>query len=84
MKSVAPSDELERVTATQKVYWTAFWQQPEIADSIITPAQRKLMPVLVNLLSVPKESRQFAQFRFGNPITLPRRRASAPVTTPRE
>jgi hypothetical protein len=30
--------ELDSVTATQTTYWKVFWRQPEIADSIITPA----------------------------------------------
>ncbi len=74
--------ELDSVTATQKEYWKVFWRQPEIADSIITPAQRQLMPIMLNLLSVPQQSRPFSQFRFGSPVTMPRRRpAVAPVTT---
>jgi hypothetical protein len=62
--------ELDSVVATQKAYWKIFWQQPEIADSIITPVQRELIPLMKNLLSVPKENREHSQFMFGRPVTL--------------
>ena len=55
---------------TQKAYWKIFWEQPEIADSIITPVQRELIPLMKNLLSVPKENREHSQFIFGRPVTL--------------
>jgi hypothetical protein len=62
--------ELDSVQATQKAYWKIFWQQPEIADSIITPVQRELIPLMKNLLSVPKENREHSQFIFGNSVKL--------------
>ena len=72
--------ELDSVQATQKEYWKIFWQQPEIADSVITPVQRELIPLMKNLLSVPQEQRKGSQFIFGRPVTLfdaPRRPAPA-------
>jgi hypothetical protein len=62
--------ELDSVQVTQKAYWKIFWEQPEIADSIITPVQRELIPLMKNLLSVPKENREHSQFYFGRPVTL--------------
>jgi len=66
--------ELDSVKNTDKAYWKVFWRQPEIADSLITPAQRELMPTLLNLLRVPQDKR--AQYRsyFGNSVTLPKKR----------
>jgi hypothetical protein len=62
--------ELDSVQATQKLYWKVFWEQPEIADSIITPVRRELIPLMKNLLSVPKQQREHSQFIFGRPVTL--------------
>ena len=62
--------ELDSVQATQKLYWKIFWQQPEIADSIVTPAQRELIPLFKALLGVPKEQREHSQFQFGSPVTV--------------
>jgi hypothetical protein len=62
--------ELDSVQTTQKMYWKIFWEQPEIADSIITPVQRELIPIVKNLLSVPKESREHSQWYFGNAVRL--------------
>ncbi len=71
--------ELDSVQATQKAYWKVFWEQPEIADSIVTPAQRELIPLFKNMLSVPKAQREHSQFQFGRPVTLvDRPRAPAP------
>jgi len=70
--------ELDSVQATQKEYWKIFWEQPEIADSIITPVQRELIPLMQNLLSVRPEQRKGSRFFFGRPVTLvdtPPRRA---------
>jgi hypothetical protein len=66
--------ELDSVTATQKAYWKVFWAQPEIADSIITPSQRELMPLMKALLGISKDNRERgARFIFGHQVTLPRR-----------
>ncbi|MDB4907104.1 MAG: hypothetical protein JWO05_1888 [Gemmatimonadetes bacterium] len=62
--------ELDSVTKTQKEYWRVFWLQPEIADSIITPTQKELFPMLKNIVSVPKREREFSQWQFGNPVLL--------------
>jgi hypothetical protein len=62
--------ELDSVQATQKAYWKVFWEQPEIADSIVTPAQRELIPLFKGMLSVPKPQREHSQYQFGRPVTL--------------
>ncbi|MEO6778658.1 MAG: hypothetical protein ABI194_04325, partial [Gemmatimonadaceae bacterium] len=62
--------ELDSVKKAQKAYWKIFWEQPEIADSVINPAQRELIPMFQHLLAVPTSQRDQAQWYFGNPVTL--------------
>jgi hypothetical protein len=47
-----------------------FWQQPEVADSIVTPSQRELVPMFKSILATPKESREHSQWQFGHPVTV--------------
>jgi hypothetical protein len=62
--------ELDSVQATQKAYWKIFWRQPEIADSIVTPSQKELLPLLKGIVGVPQQDREHSQWQFGNPVTL--------------
>ncbi|MGI8510843.1 MAG: carboxypeptidase-like regulatory domain-containing protein, partial [Gemmatimonadaceae bacterium] len=62
--------EMDSAKNTQKAYLKAFWRQPEIADSAITPAQRELMPLLKSMLAVPSKDREHSQYNFGNPVTF--------------
>jgi hypothetical protein len=62
--------ELDSANATEKLYWKAFWEQPEIAAAIVTPAQRELMPMFKSMLGVPMKEREDSQWRFGHPVTL--------------
>lgn len=62
--------ELDSVQNTQKAYWKIFWEQPEIADSSITPSQRELMPMFKSMLAVPMKDREHSQWQFGNPVTF--------------
>ncbi|MFL5580025.1 MAG: carboxypeptidase regulatory-like domain-containing protein [Gemmatimonadaceae bacterium] len=62
--------ELDTVATTQKAYWKVFWEQPEVADSIVTPLQRELMPSLKTMLGISKKDRENSQWMFGNPVTL--------------
>ncbi|HEY5086776.1 MAG TPA: carboxypeptidase-like regulatory domain-containing protein, partial [Gemmatimonadaceae bacterium] len=62
--------ELDSAKNIDKAYWKIFWQQPEIADSAITPSQRELMPLLKNMLAVPLKEREHSQWEFGNPVTF--------------
>lgn len=59
---------LDSVTSARKAYWKVFWRQPEIADSVITPTQRALMPMLESMLQVPAREREHSQWFFGHPI----------------
>ena len=62
--------ELDSVRNTSKTYWKIFWEQPEIADSAITPAQRELMPMFKNMLAVTPKDREHVQWQFGDPVTF--------------
>jgi hypothetical protein len=62
--------ELDSVKATQKKYWAVFWEQPEIASAIVTPAQRQLLPMFDRMLAVPMDDRKNSQWQFGNPVTF--------------
>ena len=66
----ASKAELDSVQTVQKAYWKIFWVQPEIADSIVTPTQRELMPTLKGLLSTPVANREHSQWQFGWPVTF--------------
>ncbi len=76
---VATKAALDSVAAARKVYWKLFWQQPEIADSIVTPTQRALMPMLMGMLQVPAKDREHSQWFFGFPIKFRDDRAGAVV-----
>ena len=60
--------EVDSVRTTEKTYWKIFWEQPEIADSIVTPSQRELMPAFKRMLAVTARSREQSRFSFGNPV----------------
>jgi hypothetical protein len=62
--------ELDSVQTVSKAYWKIFWEQPEVADSLVTPAQKELFPMLARMLEVPKEQREHSQWQFGNPVTF--------------
>jgi hypothetical protein len=62
--------ELDSAKATEKKYWKVFWEQPEIAGSIVTPSQRELMPLFKAMLATPMKEREHSQWRFGDPVKL--------------
>ncbi|MEO7454996.1 MAG: hypothetical protein ABIY52_01960, partial [Gemmatimonadaceae bacterium] len=62
--------ELDSVQTIQKAYWKVFWVQPEIADSIVTPAQKELFPMLKNMAATPFKDREHSQWQFGSPVTF--------------
>lgn len=62
--------ELDSANATKKLYWKIFWEQPEVADAIVTPVQRELMPLFSQMLGIPKKDREHSQWNFGYPVTL--------------
>jgi hypothetical protein len=63
--------ELDSANATSKSYWRIFWLQPEIADSILTPAQKELFPMLRRLVDIPAKEREHARWFFGSAVTMP-------------
>jgi len=62
--------ELDSAAAVDSAYWKVFWVQPEIADSIITPTQRELFPMLKGMVGIPKKDREHSRWMFGNPVTF--------------
>ncbi|MFI5256767.1 MAG: carboxypeptidase-like regulatory domain-containing protein [Gemmatimonadales bacterium] len=66
----AGTAELDSVQATQKAYWKIFWQQPEIADSIVTPSQKELVPMFKSIVAIPQQDREHSQWQFGHPVTF--------------
>ena len=63
--------EMDSAKTTQKTYWRIFWEQPEIADSIVTPVQKELFPLLRSLLATPPKFREGGQYRFGSSVKMP-------------
>jgi hypothetical protein len=73
--------ELDSMRAAKKAYWKIFWQQPEIADSIVTSAQKELFPLLPRMASTPMKEREHSQWQFGNPVTMPKPAKPEQATT---
>ena len=71
--------ELDSAAVVDSTYWTVFWLQPEIADSIISPTQRELFPMLKAMVGVPKNDRAHSRWMFGNPVTFTDEKPKAPV-----
>jgi hypothetical protein len=62
--------ELDSAAVVDSVYWRIFWEQPEIADSIVTPTQKELFPMLKGMLGISKTDRLHSRWQFGNPVTF--------------
>ena len=62
--------EIDSVEAAQKAYWKVFWQQPEVADSVLTTTQRALLPMLQRMVAMPQRERENSQWRFGFPVSM--------------
>ena len=77
-KGGAGKSELDSVQTIQKEYWKIFWEQPEIADSIVTSSQKELFPLLKNMASVPMRDREHSQWQFGSPVTFSDKPKQAP------
>ena len=73
---VATKAALDSVTAATKAYWKVFWLQPERVDSVLTPVQRELLPMLESMLGTPQKDRENSQWHFGYSVKLedPKRR----------
>lgn len=61
---------LDSVQATTRLYWPIFWEQVDIAQEIVNPQQRELMPMFNNMISVTRQERLRAQWTFGYPVPL--------------
>ena len=62
--------ELDSAGAADKAYWKVFWEQPEVADSIVSATQKELFPMLKGMVEVPKKDREHSQWNFGHPVTF--------------
>jgi len=69
----AGKSEMDSASKASKAYWRIFWEQPEIADSIVTPAQKALFPMLGGLVGTPKNEREHSQWQFGHSVPMVRR-----------
>ena len=76
-----PEAALDSTVAAEKAYQRIFWEQPEIADSLVNSTQRDLMPMFVTMLSVPKKDREHSQWQFGHPVQLVDRPGKQPPVT---
>ena len=78
--TVPGKTELDSAAGAEKAYWKVFWEQPEIADSIVTATQKELFPMLRGMVAVPKKEREQSQWQFGNPVTFadPKQATPAP------
>lgn len=74
-----PPAALDSANASKKAYWKVFWEQPEIADSLLTGSQKQLMPMMASIVTVPKKEREHSQWHFGWPVlsTDPKRSSKA-------
>jgi hypothetical protein len=61
---------LDSANATDKLYWRIFWAQTDTVAPIVTAMQQELMPMLKNMIAVPKEERENSQWVFGYPVTV--------------
>jgi hypothetical protein len=71
--------ELDSVSKAERAYWKVFWRQPEIADSVLTPLQRELMPVMARMTAIPQGEREGIQWQFGFPVPFDPRAHARPV-----
>jgi hypothetical protein len=74
---VAGKAELDSANTIRKAYWRIFWEQPEIADSIVTATQKELYPMLRHMLNTSKKDRENSQVQFGHPVKMAPLRTSA-------
>jgi hypothetical protein len=61
---------VDSADVADKAYWKVFWEQPEIADPILTPTQRDLMELLKGLLATSPKSRLNSRWFFGANVPL--------------
>ncbi len=61
--------EMESVTKAKAAYQDLFWEQPEIAASVLSPMQREMVTELKNMLAISKERRKHYSVGFGFPVS---------------
>ena len=61
---------LDSANATDKLYWKIFWTQVDTVEPVVTQMQRELLPMLKNMIAMPKEDRENSQWQFGYPVTV--------------
>jgi hypothetical protein len=69
-EGAAGKAELDSANTTRKAYWRIFWEQPEIADSIVTATQKELYPLLRHMLNTSRKDRENSQVQFGHPVRM--------------
>ena len=69
--------ELDSANAIRKAYWRIFWEQPEIADSIVTATQKELYPILRSMLATTKKDRENSETHFGHRVKMAPARTGA-------
>jgi len=69
--------EMDSASKSMASYWRIFWEQPEVADSIVTPAQKEIFPMLVNMLATTKKEREHSQWMFGQSVKMVKRASTA-------
>jgi len=75
-RGAAGPAQLDSVQSAEKRYGKVFWEQPEIADSIITPVQRELVPFLKDMLKLTAAQREGSRYSMGFPVTMEARKES--------
>lgn len=66
----AGKSQLDSAAVIDTAYWKIFWEQPEVVDSILTPLQKDLVPMVKGWLDTPAAIRLRNRHFFGSPVTL--------------
>ena len=61
---------LDSANATDKLYWTLFWEEVDVAEPLITPLQKQLLPFIARMMAVNREERKDSRYQFGYPVTV--------------
>ena len=63
--------ELDSMKTVQKAYWRIFWEQADIADSLLTPSQKEFFPMLPRMAATTKKERENSRWQFGHSVKIP-------------
>ncbi len=61
---------LDSANATDKLYWKLFWDEVDVAEPLITPLQKQLLPFIARMMAVNREEREQSRYQFGYPVTV--------------